>query len=71
MYQLAAPDGNAYGEEPWTRSRPLAVLAAITGNVRENVPPGYGGHTIEYRAIDAAGNVGRTTRIKVVLRKAG
>jgi hypothetical protein len=37
----------------------------------ENVPPGYGRHTIEYRAIDAAGNVGRTTKVEVVLRKTG
>jgi IgA Peptidase M64 len=37
----------------------------------ENVPPGYGRHTIEYRAIDAAGNVGRTTTVQVVLRKSG
>jgi IgA Peptidase M64 len=37
----------------------------------ENVPPGYGRHTIEYRAIDAAGNVGKTTTIEAVLRKAG
>jgi hypothetical protein len=37
----------------------------------ENVPPGYGRHTIEYRAVDAAGNVGKTTRIEVVLHKTG
>ncbi|MDN3358540.1 M64 family metallopeptidase [Actinomadura sp. DC4] len=37
----------------------------------ENVPPGYGRHTIEYRAIDSAGNVGRTTTVDVVLRKTG
>lgn len=35
----------------------------------ERVPPGYGDHTIEYRAIDAAGNVGPTTRVHVNLRK--
>ncbi|MEV5703979.1 M64 family metallopeptidase [Actinoallomurus sp. NPDC052274] len=34
----------------------------------ENVPPGYGHHTIEYRAIDAAGNVGKTTKVDVILR---
>jgi hypothetical protein len=37
----------------------------------EDVPPGYGRHTIEYRAIDAAGNVGKTTTTEVVLRKTG
>jgi hypothetical protein len=37
----------------------------------ENVPPGYGRHTIEYRAVDTAGNVGRTTKVEVVLRKTG
>jgi len=37
----------------------------------ENVPPGYGRHTIEYRAVDAAGNIGKTTEIEVVLRKTG
>jgi hypothetical protein len=37
----------------------------------ENVPPGYGRHTIEYRAIDAAGNVGRTTKVDVILRRTG
>jgi hypothetical protein len=37
----------------------------------EDVPPGYGRHTIEYRAIDAAGNVGRTTKAEVILRKSG
>lgn len=35
----------------------------------ENVPPGYGRHTIEVRAIDQAGNVGSSTRFTVVLRK--
>lgn len=35
----------------------------------EQVPPGYGRHTIEYRAIDAAGNVGRTHSVVVNLRK--
>jgi hypothetical protein len=35
----------------------------------DHVPPGYGRHTIEYRAIDAAGNVGRTRRFTVVLRR--
>ncbi|HEY3686546.1 MAG TPA: M64 family metallopeptidase [Streptosporangiaceae bacterium] len=35
----------------------------------ENVPPGYGDHTIEFRAIDAAGNVGPTTKVRVDLRK--
>jgi hypothetical protein len=37
----------------------------------DDVPPGYGRHTIEYRAVDAAGNVGRTTRLDVVLRRSG
>jgi hypothetical protein len=37
----------------------------------EDVPPGYGRHTIEYRAIDAAGNVGPATRVEVILRKSG
>ena len=37
----------------------------------EDVPPGYGRHTIEYRAIDAAGNVGRTRKAEVILRKSG
>ncbi|MFD0684419.1 M64 family metallopeptidase [Actinomadura fibrosa] len=37
----------------------------------EDVAPGYGRHTIEYRAIDAAGNVGRTTKVDVELRKRG
>jgi hypothetical protein len=32
------------------------------------VPPGYGRHTIEYRAIDAAGNTGPTKSFTVVLR---
>jgi hypothetical protein len=35
------------------------------------VAPGYGRHTIEYRAIDAAGNVGPTQRFTVTLRKSG
>jgi hypothetical protein len=33
-----------------------------------HVPPGNGRHTIEYRAIDAAGNVGETKRFTVILR---
>lgn len=37
----------------------------------EDVPPGYGRHTIEYRAIDAAGNVGKTIKVDVDLRKSG
>ncbi|MFB9834498.1 M64 family metallopeptidase [Actinoallomurus acaciae] len=37
----------------------------------EEVPPGYGRHTIEYRAVDAAGNIGRTTKVEVILRKSG
>ncbi|MGH3379351.1 MAG: M64 family metallopeptidase [Actinoallomurus sp.] len=35
----------------------------------DDVPPGYGRHTIEYRAVDAAGNVGATTSLTVVLRR--
>ncbi|GAA2089546.1 M64 family metallopeptidase [Actinomadura alba] len=35
------------------------------------VPPGYGRHTVEYRAIDAAGNVGPTQSFTVTLRKSG
>jgi hypothetical protein len=35
----------------------------------DDMPPGYGRHTIEYRAIDAAGNVGRTRSLTVVLRR--
>jgi hypothetical protein len=34
----------------------------------DTAPPGYGRHTIEYRAIDAAGNTGRARSITVVLR---
>lgn len=37
----------------------------------DDVPPGYGRHTIEYRAIDAAGNVGSTRKMTVTLRRAG
>jgi hypothetical protein len=36
----------------------------------EDVAPGYGRHTIEYRAIDAAGNVGAAKKLVVILRKA-
>jgi hypothetical protein len=36
----------------------------------DDVPPGYGRHTIEYRAIDAAGNVGATRKMTVLLRRA-
>jgi hypothetical protein len=36
----------------------------------DDVPPGYGRHTIEYRAIDAAGNAGETKSFTVVLRRA-
>ncbi|MDN3351114.1 M64 family metallopeptidase [Actinomadura sp. DC4] len=32
------------------------------------VPPGHGRHTIEYRSVDAAGNVGAARRLTVVLR---
>jgi hypothetical protein len=32
-------------------------------------PPGYGRHTIEYRAVDAAGNIGPTRSFTVVLRR--
>lgn len=35
------------------------------------VPPGYGRHTIEYRAVDAAGNVGATRSLTVILRRSG
>ncbi|MBC6463176.1 M64 family metallopeptidase [Actinomadura sp. HBU206391] len=35
------------------------------------VAPGYGRHTIEYRGIDAAGNVGPTQKFTVTLRKSG
>jgi hypothetical protein len=34
----------------------------------DDAPPGYGRHVIEYRAIDAAGNVGPTKSFTVVLR---
>jgi hypothetical protein len=34
----------------------------------DDVPPGYGRHLIEYRAIDAAGNVGSAGRFSVILR---
>lgn len=34
----------------------------------DDVPPGYGRHLIEYRAIDAAGNVGSARRFSVILR---
>jgi IgA Peptidase M64 len=37
----------------------------------DHVPPGYGRHVIEYRAVDAAGNTGATKRVTVVLRPAG
>jgi hypothetical protein len=36
----------------------------------DDVPPGYGRHTIDYRAVDAAGNVGTTRRLTVALRRA-
>jgi hypothetical protein len=33
----------------------------------DNVPPGYGRHTIEYRAVDPAGNIGPTGKFAVTL----
>ncbi|MBP2325238.1 hypothetical protein JOF56_005623 [Kibdelosporangium banguiense] len=35
----------------------------------DNVPPGYGRHTIEYRAVDSAGNVGATGKFIVTLQR--
>jgi hypothetical protein len=35
----------------------------------DNVPPGYGTHTIEYRTVDPAGNVGATGKFIVTLQR--
>ena len=35
----------------------------------DNVPPGYGRHTIEYRAVDPAGNIGATGKFIVTLQR--
>ncbi|ONI86494.1 peptidase [Actinosynnema sp. ALI-1.44] len=35
----------------------------------DNVPPGYGRHTVEYRAVDPAGNIGETGKFVVTLNR--
>jgi hypothetical protein len=37
----------------------------------DNVPPGYGRHTIEYRAVDPSGNIGATGKFVVTLLPPG
>ena len=51
-------DDLVYGKLGESRLSPWDVAA-----------PGYGTHTVEYRAVDPAGNIGATGTVLVTLRK--